>query len=60
MPETHGAGVGVSDLHVSAAMRGETLDAFRKTRAAPGALHSVAGTAATDPKWDRGAGDRTG
>lgn len=34
---------GVSNLHVYAAMRGETLEAFMKTRNAPGALYSVAG-----------------
>jgi gallate dioxygenase len=36
--------VGVSNLHIYAAMRGVTLDEFLKTRNAPGALYSVAGT----------------
>jgi gallate dioxygenase len=35
---------GVSNLHVYAAMRGQTLEEFQKTRNAPGALYSVAGT----------------
>jgi len=35
---------GVSNLHVYAAMRGQSLDEFQKTRNAPGALYSVAGT----------------
>jgi gallate dioxygenase len=43
MLEKLGAVVGVSNLHVYAAMRGETLDEFQKTRNAPGALYSVAG-----------------
>ena len=34
---------GVSNLHVYAAMRGQSLEAFQKTRNAPGALYSVAG-----------------
>lgn len=34
---------GVSNLHVYAAMRGESLEQFQKTRNAPGALYSVAG-----------------
>ena len=32
MLEKLGAVVGVSNLHIYAAMRGETLDEFRKTR----------------------------
>ena len=35
--------VGVSNLHVYAAMRGQSLADFQKTRNAPGALYSVAG-----------------
>jgi gallate dioxygenase len=35
--------VGVSNLHVYAAMRGESLADFQKTRNAPGAVYSVAG-----------------
>ena len=38
--------MGVSNLHVYAAMRGETLEEFQKTRNAPGALYSVAGSEA--------------
>jgi gallate dioxygenase len=44
MLEKLGAVVGVSNLHIYAAMRGQTLEAFQKTRNAPGALYSVAGT----------------
>jgi gallate dioxygenase len=47
MLEKLGAVVGISNLHIYAAMRGETLEAFQKTRNAPGALYSVAGA---DPK----------
>jgi gallate dioxygenase len=54
MLEKLGAVIGVSNLHIYAAMRGETLDEFRRTRNAPGALYSVAGTEATrtPPSWD--------
>jgi gallate dioxygenase len=53
MLEKLGAVVGVSNLHIYAAMRGETLDEFRKTRNAPGALYSVAGSDANRarPSW---------
>jgi gallate dioxygenase len=44
--EKLGATVGVSNLHIYAAMRGESLADFQKTRNAPGALYSVAGAAA--------------
>ena len=44
MLEKLGAVVGVSNLHIYAAMRGQTLEAFQQTRNAPGALYSVAGT----------------
>ncbi|MEK7831231.1 MAG: gallate dioxygenase [Acidobacteriota bacterium] len=40
--EKLGAVVGVSNLHIYAAMRGESLEDFLKTRNAPGALYSVA------------------
>ncbi|HKX31725.1 MAG TPA: gallate dioxygenase [Blastocatellia bacterium] len=40
--EKLGAVSGVSNLHIYAAMRGETLEDFLKTRNAPGALYSVA------------------
>ena len=43
MLEKLAAVVGVSNLHVYAAMRGQTLEEFQKTRNAPGALYSVAG-----------------
>jgi gallate dioxygenase len=44
MLEKLGAVVGVSNLHIYAAMRGQTLSEFQQTRNAPGALYSVAGT----------------
>jgi gallate dioxygenase len=53
MLEKLGAVVGVSNLHIYAAMRGETLEEFQKTRNAPGALYSVAGTDAGKTSWDR-------
>jgi gallate dioxygenase len=53
MLEKLGAVVGVSNLHIYAAMRGQTLEEFQKTRNAPGALYSVAGTDAGKTSWDR-------
>jgi gallate dioxygenase len=55
MLEKLGAVVGVSNLHIYAAMRGESLEQFLKTRNAPGALYSVAGADAAQPQreWDR-------
>jgi gallate dioxygenase len=54
MLEKLGAVVGVSNLHIYAAMRGQTLDAFQQTRNAPGALYSVAGTdSASRGTWTR-------
>jgi gallate dioxygenase len=55
MLEKLGAVVGVSNLHIYAAMRGQTLEEFQQTRNAPGALYSVAGTDAgtQGPSWDR-------
>lgn len=53
MLEKLGAVVGVSNLHIYAAMRGETLEEFQKTRQAPGALYSVAGKGAVTTGWDR-------
>ena len=50
--EKLGAVVGVSNLHIYAAMRGETLEEFQKTRNAPGALYSVAGSDAGNLAWD--------
>ena len=44
----------VSNLHIYAAMRGQTLEEFQKTRNAPSALYSVAGNDAGDQQqnWD--------
>lgn len=51
--EKLGAVVGVSNLHIYAAMRGQSLEDFQKTRNAPGALYSVAGQkAAADRDWN--------
>ena len=51
--EKLGAVVGVSNLHIYAAMRGEALEEFLKSRNAPGALYSVAGKEATKTSWDQ-------
>ncbi len=53
MLEKLGAVVGVSNLHIYAAMRGETLEEFQKTRNAPGALYSVAGKDTPKLAWDK-------
>jgi gallate dioxygenase len=53
MLEKLGAVTGVSNLHIYAAMRGETLEAFQRTRNAPGALYSVAGKGASELGWDK-------
>ena len=50
--EKLGAVVGTTNLHIYAAMRGQTLEEFLKTRNAPGALYSVAGTDAGQQTWD--------
>jgi gallate dioxygenase len=50
MLEKLGAVVGVSNLHIYAAMRGEPLEVFLKTRNAPGALYSVSGN--TEHSWN--------
>lgn len=55
MLEKLGAVVGTSNLHIYAAMRGETLEAFLRTRNAPGALYSVAGKDAKNLQWDAAA-----
>ena len=54
MLEKLGAVVGVSNLHIYAAMRGQTLDEFQKTRNTR-ALYSVAGTDAAKGQqtWDK-------
>ena len=51
--EKLGAVIGVSNLHIYAAMRGQPLDEFLKTRNAPGALYSVAGKQAGALAWDQ-------
>jgi gallate dioxygenase len=56
MLEKLGGVTGVSNLHIYAAMRGETLEAFQRTRNAPGALYSVAGKAAGNLGWDQQTG----
>ena len=53
MLEKLGAVVGVSNLHIYAAMRGQTLEDFQRTRNAPGALYSVAGKDAGNLAWDK-------
>lgn len=52
MLEKLGAVVGVSNLHIYAAMRGESLEDFQKTRNAQ-VLYSVAGKEGQDLTWDR-------
>ena len=53
MLEKLGAVIGVSNLHIYAAMRGESLEDFQKTRNAPGALYSVAGKDAGTLAWSK-------
>lgn len=55
MLEKLGAVVGVSNLHIYAAMRGQSLEDFQQTRNAPGALYSVAGKDAAPQAWDKAA-----
>lgn len=55
MLEKLGAVVGVSNLHIYAAMRGETLEDFQRTRNAPNALYSVAGKSSQPLDWDKSA-----
>lgn len=55
MLEKLGAVVGVSNLHIYAAMRGQSLEDFQQTRNAPGALYSVAGKDAAPQAWDSAA-----
>ncbi len=50
--EKLGAVLGVSNLHIYAAMRGQSLAEFQQTRNAPGALYSVAGSDAGKTSWD--------
>ena len=58
MLEKLGAVVGVSNPHIYAAMRGQTLDEFQQTRNAPGALYSVAGKDARNAAWEKQGGER--
>jgi gallate dioxygenase len=54
--EKLGAVVGVSNLHIYAAMRGQSLEDFQKTRNTK-ALYSVAGKGAADSvDWNKDAG----
>src|SRR5581483_5948993 len=50
--EKFGATVGTSNLHIYAAMRGQSLEDFQKTRNAQ-VLYSVAGQDAGKTDWDR-------
>jgi gallate dioxygenase len=55
--EKLGATIGVSNLHIYAAMRGESLEAFQATRNTK-ALYSVAGAAsAKNADWNQPAGE---
>jgi gallate dioxygenase len=51
--EKLGAVIGVSNLHIYAAMRGQSLEDFQKTRNAPDALYSVAGKGGDKPAWNQ-------
>jgi gallate dioxygenase len=53
MLEKLGAVIGVSNLHIYAAMRGQNLEEFQQTRNAPGALYSVAGKETGKLDWDQ-------
>lgn len=53
MLEKLGAVIGVSNLHIYAGMRGQSLEEFQKTRNAPGALYSVAGKDSAELAWDK-------
>ncbi|CAN5383489.1 hypothetical protein BH10PSE16_BH10PSE16_35100 [soil metagenome] len=55
MLEKLGAVLGTSNLHIYAAMRGESLEEFQQTRNAPGALYSVAGADAKSLDWNQDA-----
>ena len=52
MLEKLGAVVGVSNIHIYAAMRGQTVDEFQKTRNAT-VLYSVAGGDSPNAAWDK-------
>lgn len=49
--EKLGAVLGISNLHIYAAMRGQSLEEFQKTRNAPNALYSVAATDVEKKDW---------
>lgn len=49
--EKLGAVSGVSNFHIYAAMRGQSLEDFQMTRNAPGALYSVSGGAGQGADW---------
>jgi gallate dioxygenase len=51
--EKLGAVLGISNLHIYAAMRGQTLEEFQATRNAPTALYSVAGKDHAEHSWDK-------
>lgn len=53
MLEKLGAVSGVSNPHIYAGMRGETLEDFLKTRNAPGALYNVSGGAPQPAGWQK-------
>ncbi|HUN26038.1 MAG TPA: gallate dioxygenase [Steroidobacteraceae bacterium] len=53
--EKLGAVVGTTNLHIYAAMRGQSLEDFQKTRNAQ-VLYSVAGTDAGKTEWDKAQG----
>jgi gallate dioxygenase len=57
MLEKLGAVTGVSNLHIYAGMRGQTLEEFQKTRNAPGALYSVAGKEGQKTEWEKPGGE---
>jgi gallate dioxygenase len=58
MLEKLGAVVGVSNLHIYAAMRGETLEQFQRTRNTK-ALYSVAGKDAGSLDWNSSPSHKT-
>jgi gallate dioxygenase len=57
MLEKFGAVIGTTNLHIYAAMRGQTLEEFQKTRNAQ-VLYSVAGQDEGKKEWDRPAAQR--
>jgi len=51
--EKLGAVLGISNLHIYAAMRGQSLEEFQATRNAPTALYSVAGKDRSEHAWEK-------